>query len=115
MPLVGVIAVRTGPSCACVARQPHQPTLLTRSNIDHPLFPHRDAESFQDDVVRPTLGLRSEVPEGQTLKISPGPLSRDQCLLLASLLHDYVHVQLEPPELQAQFDEVEDRARGEGI
>ena len=125
----------------------------------------RDAESFQDDEVRPALGLQSEVPitaehwnqflarkstlrariERQTLwrgesigvelanlcttlldappsyqlwayavTISQGQLLREQCLLVASLLYDYVRVKLEPLGLQEHFDKVEAEALAGG-
>lgn len=125
----------------------------------------RDAEAFQQEEVRPALGLGPKVPitperwnqfltgrptlrariERQTpwrgerigvelsnvyttlsghvhsyqvgtrsVTISKGPLSPEQCLLVASTLYDNVKVALDPPGLQERFDEVEALTEGSG-
>ncbi len=162
--------------CTCAVRRPRRPIYISHAHqrrfhlthhhhffITHPGL--RDAEAFQQEEVRPALGLGPKVPitperrnqflerkptlrariERQTpwrgerigaelsnvyttlsghvhsfqvgtyaVTISKGPLSPEQCLLVASTLFDNVKVELDPPGLQERFDDVEALAGSSG-
>ena len=95
-----------------LARQPKIRTRIERQTLWR-------GESIGVELANVCTTLLDAPPSIQlgtsAVTISPGPLSREQCLLVASTLYDYVRVKLEPLGLQEHFDKVEAPAGGGGI